>query len=297
MINLEFVINTISLGSLYALISLGLVIVYGILQLVNFAYGELIMITGYMMFWLATSTSLPMIVIIIFSVVAAALVSALTEIVAFRPVRNKSTVAIFTTSFAISMLLQNVILIVVSPRARAVPLPEIFNKSVSILGATTSMRSVLTIITTIVMLLGLNLLMKKTMLGIALRAATNNFTASRLMGVPANMIISVAFLLSGLLAGTAALFWVGRSASVDPLTGAAPLQIAFIATVIGGMNSLVGAVVGGYVYGLLFNLLSVFLPPGISNYRDAFMFFIVILFLLFRPEGIVKGNYVEERVG
>lgn len=297
MINLEFIINTLSLGSLYALISLGLVIVYGILQLVNFAYGELIMITGYMMFWLATSTSLPMIVIIILSVMVAALVSVLTEIVAFRPVRNKSTVAIFTTSFAISMLLQNVILIVVSPRARAVPLPEIFNKSVNILGATTSMRSLLTIVTTMLMLLGLSLLMKKTTLGIALRAATNNFTASRLMGVPANMIISVAFLLSGLLAGTAALFWVGRSASVDPLTGAAPLQIAFIATVIGGMNSLVGAVVGGYVYGLLFNLLSIFLPPGVSNYRDAFMFFIVILFLLFRPEGIVKGNYVEERVG
>lgn len=297
MINLEFIINTISLGSLYALISLGLVIVYGILQLVNFAYGELIMITGYVIFWLSTSTSLPIFVIIIFSVVAAALVSALTEIVAFRPVRNKSTVAIFTTSFAVSMLLQNMILIVVSPRARAVPLPEIFNRSVEIFGVVTSMRNVLTIITTIVMLLALSLLMKKTMLGTALRAATNNFTASRLMGVPANMIISVAFLLSGMLAGTAALFWVGRSASVDPLTGAAPLQIAFIATVIGGMNSLVGAVVGGYVYGLLFNLLSVFLPPSVSNYRDAFMFFIVILFLLFRPEGIVRGSYVEERVG
>ncbi|HZK28963.1 MAG TPA: branched-chain amino acid ABC transporter permease, partial [Clostridia bacterium] len=291
MINLEFIINTISLGSLYALISLGLVIVYGILQLVNFAYGELIMITGYVIFWLSTSTSLPIFVIIIFSVVAAALVSALTEIVAFRPVRNKSTVAIFTTSFAVSMLLQNMILIVVSPRARAVPLPEIFNRSVEIFGVVTSMRNVLTIITTIVMLLALSLLMKKTMLGTALRAATNNFTASRLMGVPANMIISVAFLLSGMLAGTAALFWVGRSASVDPLTGAAPLQIAFIATVIGGMNSLVGAVVGGYVYGLLFNLLSVFLPPSVSNYRDAFMFFIVILFLLFRPEGIVRGSY------
>jgi branched-chain amino acid transport system permease protein len=93
------------------------------------------------------------------------------------------------------------------------------------------------------------------------------------------------------------IFWVGRSASVDPLSGGAPLLIAFIATVIGGMNSLTGAVLGGFIYGLLFNLLSILLPASLINYRDAFMFLIVIMFLLLRPEGLIKGNYVEERVG
>ncbi len=297
MFSLEFFINTLSLGSLYALFSLGLVIVYGILQLVNFAYGELVMISAYGFYWLATYLKLPFYLVIIFSVLLGGAVSVLTEVTAFRPVRNKSTVAIFATSFAVSMMLQNLVLILVSPRARAVPLPDIFNKSVQLLGVVTPWRNILTIATTALMLILISLLLKFTILGTAMRAATNNFTASRLMGVPANLIIMLAFLLSGLLAGVSSIFWIGRSASIDPLMGAAPLQIAFISNVIGGMSSLSGAVIGGYVYGFLFNLLSIFLPASLITYRDAFMFVIVILFLLFRPEGIVKGSKGEERVG
>ena len=139
--------------------------------------------------------------------------------------------------------------------------------------------------------------MKKTVLGIAMRAAAEKFTTTRLMGVPSNLVISAAFIISGLLAGIASIFWVGRSASVDPLTGTAPLLIAFIATVMGGMNSLTGAVVGGFVYGLLFNVLSITLPARMISYRDAFMFLVVVLFLLIKPEGIIRGGYVEERVG
>ncbi|HZK41438.1 MAG TPA: branched-chain amino acid ABC transporter permease, partial [Clostridia bacterium] len=153
MFSLEFFINTLSLGSLYALFSLGLVIVYGILQLVNFAYGELVMISAYGFYWLATYLKLPFFVVIIFSVFLGGAVSVLTEVTAFRPVRNKSTVAIFATSFAVSMMLQNLVLILVSPRARAVPLPNIFNKSVQLLGVVTPWRNILTIATTALMLI------------------------------------------------------------------------------------------------------------------------------------------------
>jgi branched-chain amino acid transport system permease protein len=297
MINMEFLINTISLGSLYALIALGLVRVYGILKLVNFAYGELVMVAGYALFALGTYTRFPWYLIMILAISLAALVSVLTEAVAFRPVRSKSLVAILTTSFAVSMFLQNSVLLIVSPRARAVPLPKIFYQSVNLFGVVTPLRNVLTILTTAVLLIALTLLMKYTVLGIALRAAADKFTTTRLMGVPANLVISVAFLISGIMAGVVSIFWVGRSASVDPLSGGAPLLIAFIATVIGGMNSLTGAVLGGFIYGLLFNLLSILLPASLINYRDAFMFLIVIMFLLLRPEGLIKGNYVEERVG
>jgi branched-chain amino acid transport system permease protein len=295
--NAEFAINTISLGSLYALMALGLVFVYGILKLVNFAYGEYVMAAGYALYVLGTFTNMPFWLIMLLSVALAALTSYLTELVAFRPVRTRSMNALLITSFAVSILLQNAALLFVSPRARAVPLPDYMNESVTLLGATVPLRNVLVIIATAVLLTGLTLLMKYTVLGIAMRAAADKFTTTRLMGVPANLVISVAFVISGALAGVVSIFWVSRSASVDPLIGFGPLLIAFIATVIGGMNSLVGAVVGGFVYGLLFNLLSILLPASMITYRDAFMFGVVVLFLLLRPEGLVRGRYSEERVG
>lgn len=297
MIDLEFLINTLSLGSLYALLALGLVLVYGILKLVNFAYGEYIMIGGYGLYFSATVLHLPWWATMLFAVLAAVVTSYLTELAAFRPVRNKSANALIVTSFAVSIFLQNAVLILVSPRARAVQLPAVFSQTVSIGGATTPVRNLIVIATTVVVLVALSLLMKRTVLGMAMRAAAEKFTTTRLMGVPANLVISAAFIISGLLAGIASIFWIGRSASVDPVTGSAPLLIAFIATVMGGMHSPTGAVVGGFVYGLLFNILSITLPAGMISYRDAFMFVIVVLFLLFRPEGIIKAGYTEERVG
>lgn len=297
MIDLEFVINTLSLGSLYALLALGLVLVYGILKLVNFAYGEYIMIAGYAIFLSASTLHTPWYITLLIAVLAAVLVSYLTELIAFRPVRSQSPNALIVTSFAVSVFLQNVVLIMVSPRARPVQLPFFFSRTIEIAGATVPLRNLLVIAVTAVLLVALSLLMKKTVVGMAMRAAADKFTTTRLMGVPANLVISTAFVISGLLAGVASIFWVSRSASVDPLTGAAPLLIAFIAVVTGGMHSTVGAVVGGFVYGLIFNLLSVTLPASMISYRDAFMFALVVVFLLFRPAGIIKGGYTEERVG
>lgn len=297
MFDLEFIINTLSLGSLYALMSLGLVFVYGILKLVNFAYGEYIMVGGYLLWIFSSFVSIPWWVVALIAILGAAALSYLSELIAFRPVRTKSLDALLVTSFAVSVLLQNTTLLAVSPRAKAVPLPSIFNDSINLLGVVTPLRNVLMIGATVVLLIGLTLLMKKTILGIAMRAAAEDFTTARLMGVPANLVISSAFILSGLLAGIVAVFWVGRSASIDPMMGAAPLLIAFIAVVIGGMHSLPGAVLGGYVYGLLFNVLSVALPGGLVPYREAIMFVIVIMFLVLKPEGIIRGTYTEERVG
>jgi len=296
-IDLEFMINTVSLGSLYALLSLGLVFVYGILKLVNFAYGEYLMVAGYAMYVLGTFTGVPWYATLVLAVLTAALVSYLTELVAFRPVRTKSLTAMLVTSFAISVFLQNVVLITISSRARAVRFPSFFSQTITLGDATVPVRNLMIIAITILLLTVLTLVMKKTVLGMAMRAAADRFSTTRLMGVPANLVISAAFLISGTLAGVVSIFWVSRSASVDPLIGMAPLLIAFIATVMGGMHSLVGAVIGGFVYGLLFNVLSITLPASLISYRDAFMFVIVILFLLFRPEGIWKGGYTEERVG
>jgi branched-chain amino acid transport system permease protein len=298
LVTVDFLINAISLGSLYAMIALGLVIVYGILKLVNFAYGELIMVAGYGLYLFSTlSLALPWFVMAILAVIMAVATSYLTELVAFRPVRAKSLTAMLITSFAVSTLLQNAALLIVSPRARAVPLPDIFSQSVAIGGLEVPWRNILSIVTALVLFAALTLLMRYTVLGIALRAAADDFKMTRLLGVPANLVISVAFIISGFFAGTVALFWTGRTASVIPSIGQAPLLVAFVACVIGGMTNLPGAVVGGYVYGLVYSLLSLWLPQYLLDYREAFMFMIVIVILVFRPSGLIRGGATPERVG
>jgi branched-chain amino acid transport system permease protein len=296
MITLDFLINAISLGSTYALLALGMVIVYGILKLVNFAYGELIMITGYSLFVLTLGPHLPWIIMAVLAVGVAVLTSYLTERVAFRPVRSNSLTAMLITSFAVSTLLQNAALLIISPRARGVPLPAAFSESAVLWGQSVPIRSLLAIVTSLLLLGLLVLLLRRTVLGIALRAASDNFRMTRMLGVPANLVISVAFAISGLLAGVVGLFWVGRTASVTPTIGAAPLLVAFVATVIGGMRSLLGAVVGGYIYGIVFSLIGVLLPQPMLEFREAFMFLIVILILLFRPEGLIRGANSSRRV-
>jgi len=296
-ITLDFIVNALSLGSTYALLALGMVIVYGILNLVNFAFGELLMITGYSLFVLSLGPRLPWVVMAVLSVGVAVLISYLTERVAFRPVREHSPTAMLITSFAVSTLLQNAALLLISPRAKGVPLPRLFSMSARVLGQDLPIRNLLAIATSLVLLGLLILLLRRTVLGIALRAASDNFRMARLLGVPANLVISAAFAISGLLAGVVALFWVGRTASVTPTIGAAPLLVAFVATVIGGMRSLAGAVVGGYIYGIVFSMIGILLPPGMMEFREAFMFIVVILILLFRPEGLVRGAYSTKRVG
>ena len=293
---LQLAVNVLSLGSLYALMALGLVIVYGILRLVNFAYGELIMVAGYTLY-LMDGTPLPWLVMAALALLAAVLASVGTELVAFRPIRAKSLTAMLITSFAVSTLLQNAALLFISPRARLVPTPEVFSQSVALGEVVIPARNLIAIGVSVALLGLFVLLLKRTVLGIALRAAASRFTMTRMLGVPANLIISVAFAISGVLAGVVALFWLGRIGSVTPAIGLEPLLVAFIATVIGGMRSLAGAVVGGYVLALLDTSLNLFLPPGLLAFRDAFTFSLVILILLVRPAGLVRGPATGLRAG
>jgi branched-chain amino acid transport system permease protein len=142
----------------------------------------------------------------------------------------------------------------------------------------------------------LTLFLRRTILGSALRAAADDFVMTRLLGVRANQVIAAAFAISGCLAGLVALFWVGRTASVVPHIGLNPVLIAFVASVIGGMGSLTGAVVGGYLLGLLTVGLNTMLPQGLLDFRQAFLFGIVILLLLFRPQGLISGTQSAERI-
>jgi branched-chain amino acid transport system permease protein len=156
-------------------------------------------------------------------------------------------------------------------------------------------RNVLTIAAAAVMLTLFAIVMKRTMLGIAMRAAASHFTMARMLGVPANLVISTAFAISGLLAGVVALFWLARSGTVVPGIGLGPLLVAFIATVIGGMRSLQGAVVGGFLLAFIDTGLNYSLPQDLLKFRDAFTFSLVILILLWRPEGLIRGPATGQR--
>jgi branched-chain amino acid transport system permease protein len=286
---IQFVIDVLSLGSLYALMALGLVIIYGILRLVNFAYGELIMVAGYALF-LLNPTPLPWLVMGLLAILVSVATAYLTERVAFRPVREQSLTAMLITSFAVSTMLQNAAMLFVSPRARVVPLPEIFTEQLMILDRIVPLRNIIAIAVSVALLGLFALLLKRSILGIALRAAADKFVMTRMLGIPANLVIGTAFAISGLLAGTVALFWFGRTGSVTPEIGLWPLLVAFVSTVIGGMRSLLGAVVGGYVLAFIQMAFSNFLPPELLEFRVAFVFILVILILVFRPEGLIRGR-------
>jgi len=291
---IQFVLDVLSLGSLYALMALGLVIIYGILKLVNFAYGELVMVAGYTLY-LLNATPFPWLAMAVVAIIVAIATGILTEFIAFKPVRAKSVTAVLITSFAFSTLLQNAALLFISPRARNVPLPDIFTRSVQILDVVIPIRNLITIACALLLLSIFSFAMKRTVLGLALRAAASQFRMARMVGIPANMIISLAFAISGLFAGVVAILWLGRIGSVVPGIGLEPLLVAFIATVIGGMRSLLGAVVGGYLLALIDVSFNYGLSQNLLAFRDAFTFTFVILILLFRPSGLIKGHEAGQR--
>lgn len=293
---LQFLINALSLGGLYALMALGLVIVYGILRLVNFAYGELVMVGGYTLLVLGAGSPLPWLIVAAISVGMAILTSLMLERVAFRPVRQASGATMLITSFAVSALLQNAAILFISPRAKAVVTPSFFTENFEVGGLLISKGNVASLIVSLVMLGLLILFLRRTLMGIALRAAADDFVMTRMVGIRANGVIAAAFAISGCLAGVVALFWIGRLGSVGPFVGSTPVLIAFVAAVVGGMESLTGAVVGGYLLGMLTVGLQLVLPQSMLDYRQAFVFAIVLLVLLVRPQGLVRGGTAVERI-
>jgi branched-chain amino acid transport system permease protein len=253
----------------------------------------LVMVSGYGLLLFGKSP-LPWIIVAILSVIAALVAAVLMERIAFRPVRGSSPTTMLITSFAVSNLLQNIALLTISPRARAPRLPNIFVRSFTIGDVHIKYVDLIALGISVVALVGLTVFLRQTIIGLALRAAADDFTMTRLLGVRANMVIAAAFAVSGLMAGIVALFWVGRIGQTYPTVGFEPVLIAFIASVVGGMLTLKGAVLGGYVLGFLTVGLQTYLPTSINEYRVAVMFAIVIAVLLLRPEGLVRPAYSRE---
>jgi branched-chain amino acid transport system permease protein len=200
------------------------------------------------------------------------------------------------TSFAVSALLQNAALLLISPRTKAVRIPSFFIENINLGGLLIAKSNIITMVVSLALLGLLTLFLTRTIMGSALRAAADDFVMTQLLGIRANQVIATAFAISGGLAGVVSLFWIGRSGSVVPHIGLTPVLIAFVALVIGGMGSLTGAVIGGYTLAFVTVTLNTLLPQGLLEFRQAFVFGIVILVLLFRPQGLISGMQSTERL-
>jgi branched-chain amino acid transport system permease protein len=289
----QYATDSIYYGSFFALISLSLSLLFGVMGLMNFAYGELIMAGAYVMFYTRGWGWLAMIAMTIIIVTT---LSLLMELIAFRPLRRAEPVVLLISSFAVSYGLEALGWMTVGTGTQKGVEPYPFlTKQFDVGGVLLSVLEIVTWIVTILLLVGMTLLIKRTSLGIHLRASTEDFRMAQLLGVRANWVISAAFGITGVLAAAVAILFTFRQGAIAPDVGQGPLLIAFVGGVIGGLGSLAGAALGGFTLGVVLNLLQATLPLSINNHFQLFAFAGVIAILLLQPNGLIaiRGTFLR----
>ncbi len=285
---IQQVLNALSFGAEYALIALGLAIVFSIMGLVNFAHGEVIAFGGYSMIIVATLLTANPWVLMIGVLAFCVLASVVLERVAFRTVRRADLTTGLLTAFGVSIVLQNLFLLLGSPRPMAATQFIFLDQTLTFGNIRVSSLQIYETGATIIAIGLLTLFLRKTTLGVAMRAAALDFEMVRLCGIRANRVIAGAFAISGLLAGLACIFIMARRGSVAPHMGFDPVLTAFVACVIGGFGSLPGAVLGGFLLGITEVAVLVLLPQSYGGMAQAAVFTLVALILIWRPDGILS---------
>ncbi len=286
---IQYLISVLSLGSIYALLALGLVVVFGQLGFLNFAHGDLMTLFGYCLLF-QTGWGVPFWIAVVFSVLFAGLCALAMERIAFRPLRNQSPMTLLITSFAISGALHVIFQITISPRAQPIPIPEFLSGYMTFGEIFVGRAQIFTIFVAVASLMLLNHFLANSRLGISLRASAADFDVARVMGIRANRVIALAFFLSGILAGIAALLWISQRGAVHPTLGLTPMIKALIAAIIGGLSSPKGALYGGFLLGGLEATMLNLLPDDYVVFRDAGVLLLLVFFLIFRPNGIIATN-------
>ena len=288
---LQQIINAVSLGSLYALVAVGLSIVFGVLKLTNFAHGDVMMVGAFTTV-LLIGIGMPFIPAVLCGILGAAIAGYLIERIAYRPVRKAPDVTRLLTSLAVTYILENFGILVFTSSPQNFPLPDILNKSWQLMGGAITFTNInlLTLALTFVSLIGLGWFITRTTLGLGMRAASEDMAAAQLVGLDVNRLIVVAFVLASAFAGLAGVLWAAQAGVIQPQMGFTPLLKAFVAAIIGGFGSIEGALLGGFMLGALEILIVAFMPDAITPYRDAIVFSLLIAFLLFRPGGLLQPN-------
>ena len=289
----QYLLDALNVGGLYALVALGIGLIFGIMRLINFSHGELVTAGGYAMMTLAT---LPPPLVIGIALAAVIVLAVGIEKVAFRPLRGQDPSTLLVASFTVSYFLQNAFLLMFGPR----PLPFAFLPALStileVAGLRIPLLQIVSLLLVLTALVTLVWVLKKTSIGVQLRATAEDVVAAQLGGISVHKVTSIAFAMSAALAFVVSLIYSEQIGQLSPAMGVRPLIIGFVATILGGLGSLGGAALGGFVVGFISVLLEIALPPSTRPFREAFLFGLVFVVLVVRPEGLVRTKALQERV-
>lgn len=286
-------INGLNTGSIYALVAIGYTMVYGIIKLINFAHGEVMMFGAYFAFIFAFMLpfELPFLAVIVIAMAFAALMGALIERVAYKKLRKAPRISALITAIGMSLFLQNLALLIWGATPKVMR-PLVSTEPVDVFGYNISRLTLLTIGLSILFMIILTLFIRKTKPGKAMRAVSQDKEAAILMGIDINNIISLTFAIGSALGALGGVFYAMTYSQIYPTLGVMPGLKAFIAAVFGGIGNITGAMIGGYVIGIIETMTKAYIS---SKWVDAIVFGLLILILLFKPSGLL-GKNVKEKV-
>ncbi len=290
---LQQLVNGASLGSMYALIAIGYTMVYGVLRLINFAHGDIMMV-GAFLTYMGTSAGLPFSLAVLIGIIGSVIVGILTDKIAYKPLREAPKISLLITAIGISFFLENLFNVLFGGVPRAFSAPDYLTKVFHLGTVYLPITVIIIPIVTVTILSGVLWVLYRTKYGMAIRALAFDIPTVKLMGVNADSIISIVFALGSALAAVGGVFYAVSYPSIDPLMGVIVGLKAFAAAVLGGIGSVTGAVIGGFILGFT-EIFVVALFPDLGGYKDAFAFFFLILVLLFRPTGIMGQDLERSR--
>lgn len=288
--NLPYLMAGISVGGQYALIAIGYTMVYGILRLINFAHGDIFMCAGLIMVY--SVTVMPIYLAIPFVLVTTVIIGFVIERVAYKPLRSAPRMSVMISAIGVSYLLQNLALYITGGLAQQYPTIPWISDVITVFGVTTKRVTVITPFLVILLVVLLVLLIHKTKVGMAMRAASKDFETSQLMGIKINSVISLTFIIGSFLAAVGSLLFFSNYTGVTPTVGAMPGLKAFVAAVFGGIGSIPGAVIGAFIIGIVENIIK---GLGWTTFSDAFTFALLIIVLIFKPTGLF-GEAANDKV-
>ena len=283
-------INGLQTGSVYALVALGYSMVYGIIKLLNFAHGDIIMVGAYMVYYAIASFALPPIVAIVMAVAVSTLLGVFVEKVAYTPLRSAPRLSLLITAIGVSFLLENGAQLVFGADQKS--MDPLITGSVMLGSVNVSYVALVTIAVSVVIMILLTLMVNKTKAGKAMRAVSEDMGAAQLMGISLNRTISMTFAIGSALAGIGSVLYLCAYTQASPTMGSMLGIKAFVAAVLGGIGSIPGAMIGGFTIGILEALVA---AAGFSMWKDAAVFLVLIIVLLFKPTGFL-GRKIQEKV-